>query len=129
MWRIFDKQSMTVKGPGITTTGIEWGIFVALAVARAARLRRLAAAGRAPARAAAAGRGEPVGARAGRAAEPVGSRAVRERRRAPARPHARRAPSASRGWLSARPRHLDEDPTVADSEQLTIPLDARRRRG
>ena len=33
VWRIFDKQSLTVKGPGISTTGIEWGILVALAVA------------------------------------------------------------------------------------------------
>ena len=30
---MFDKASTTVKGPGITTTGVEWGIFVALGVA------------------------------------------------------------------------------------------------
>lgn len=33
VWRIFDKQSTSVRGPGATTSGIEWGIFVALGVA------------------------------------------------------------------------------------------------
>jgi hypothetical protein len=33
VWRIFDKTSTSVHGPGATTSGIEWGIFVALAVA------------------------------------------------------------------------------------------------
>jgi hypothetical protein len=33
IWRIFDKQGTNVTGPGATTSGIEWGIFVALAVA------------------------------------------------------------------------------------------------
>jgi hypothetical protein len=33
VWRIFDKQGTHVTGPGATTSGIEWGIFVALAVA------------------------------------------------------------------------------------------------
>jgi hypothetical protein len=33
VWRVFDKQGATVKGPGATASGIEWGIFVALAVA------------------------------------------------------------------------------------------------
>ena len=33
VWRIFDKTSTSVRGPGATTSGIEWGIFVALAVA------------------------------------------------------------------------------------------------
>jgi hypothetical protein len=32
-WRIFDKQSVNVHGPGTSVSGIEWGIFVALAVA------------------------------------------------------------------------------------------------
>jgi hypothetical protein len=32
-WRIFDKQGATAKGPSATTSGIEWGIFVALAAA------------------------------------------------------------------------------------------------
>jgi hypothetical protein len=33
VWRIFDKQGTHVTGPGATTSGIEWGIFVALGVA------------------------------------------------------------------------------------------------
>jgi hypothetical protein len=33
VWRIFDKQSVDIHGPGTTVSGIEWGIFVALAVA------------------------------------------------------------------------------------------------
>ena len=33
VWRIFDKQGTSVHGPGATTSGIEWGIFVALGVA------------------------------------------------------------------------------------------------
>jgi hypothetical protein len=32
-WRIFDKQGATTKGPSATTSGIEWGIFIALAAA------------------------------------------------------------------------------------------------
>lgn len=33
VWRIFDKQSVNVHGPGTSISGIEWGIFAALAVA------------------------------------------------------------------------------------------------
>ncbi|MDQ6820639.1 MAG: hypothetical protein M3076_09950 [Actinomycetota bacterium] len=33
VWRIFDKQGTQVTGPGATTSGVEWGIFVALGVA------------------------------------------------------------------------------------------------
>ena len=33
VWRIFDKQGATTNGPSATTSGIEWGIFVALAAA------------------------------------------------------------------------------------------------
>ncbi len=33
IWRIFDKQSTDLHGQGATISGIEWGIFVALAVA------------------------------------------------------------------------------------------------
>ncbi len=33
VWRIFDKQGATTSGPATTTSGIEWGIFVALAAA------------------------------------------------------------------------------------------------
>jgi hypothetical protein len=31
IWRIFDKQTASVHGPGVSISGIEWGIFVALA--------------------------------------------------------------------------------------------------
>ncbi|MHB8657814.1 MAG: hypothetical protein ACYC91_07635 [Solirubrobacteraceae bacterium] len=33
IWRIFDKQSVAIRGPGTEISGIEWGIFFALAVA------------------------------------------------------------------------------------------------
>ncbi len=33
VWRIFDKPSVSVQGVGTQVSGIEWGIFVALAVA------------------------------------------------------------------------------------------------
>jgi hypothetical protein len=33
VWRIFDKQGATTTGQSATTSGIEWGIFVALAAA------------------------------------------------------------------------------------------------
>src|SRR5262249_3077886 len=33
VWRIFDKQGATTNGPSATTSGVEWGIFVALAAA------------------------------------------------------------------------------------------------
>jgi hypothetical protein len=33
VWRIFDKQGAITKGPSATTSGIEWGIFIALAAA------------------------------------------------------------------------------------------------
>lgn len=33
IWRIFDKQSVAVRGPGTAVSGIEWGIFFALAAA------------------------------------------------------------------------------------------------
>jgi hypothetical protein len=31
VWRIFDKQTTSIRGPGASISGIEWGIFVALA--------------------------------------------------------------------------------------------------
>ena len=33
VWRIFDKQGASTNGPAATTSGVEWGIFVALAAA------------------------------------------------------------------------------------------------
>jgi len=118
VWRIFDKQSMTtVRGPGITTIGIEWGIFVALAVGGllAYSGSRLRAAHRPepplP------GELEPVREAAPPELPPDDAASVTVRRERPT------------GWLSAPPRHRAEDPTVADGEQLTIPLDAGEPRG
>jgi len=33
VWRILDKESVSVRGPGTSVSGVEWGIFLALAVA------------------------------------------------------------------------------------------------
>jgi hypothetical protein len=33
IWRTFDKEGTSIHGAGATTSGIEWGIFVALGVA------------------------------------------------------------------------------------------------
>src|SRR5947209_4258450 len=33
VWRMFDKQGAITRGPSATTSGIEWGIFIALAAA------------------------------------------------------------------------------------------------
>ena len=33
VWRIFDKQGATTNGPSATSSGVEWGIFIALAAA------------------------------------------------------------------------------------------------
>ena len=33
VWRIFDKQGATTHGPSATSSGVEWGIFMALAAA------------------------------------------------------------------------------------------------
>jgi hypothetical protein len=33
VWRIFDKQGASTSGPSATTSGIEWGIFIALGAA------------------------------------------------------------------------------------------------
>jgi hypothetical protein len=33
VWRMFDKQGATTHGPSATTSGIEWGIFIALGAA------------------------------------------------------------------------------------------------
>jgi hypothetical protein len=33
VWRILDKENVRVSGPGATASGVEWGIFLALAIA------------------------------------------------------------------------------------------------
>lgn len=124
VWRIFDKQSTTIHGPGADISGIEWGIFVALAVAAF-----LAYSG---SRIRAAHRPEPPlpGEEPAPRPDPSGPSVV-----------ARRGPSAPsvedrRAW-TPRPVAADEPRTKplgagatpaarrlrAPDEQLTIPLD------
>ena len=59
IWRIFDKQGGTAHGQHATTYGIEWGIFVALAVA-ACSPTPARGSGPPTARAPAAGRDDPA---------------------------------------------------------------------
>jgi hypothetical protein len=135
MWRIIDKQSAHVSGPGATVSGVEWGIFIALAVAAL-----LTYAG---SRIRAAGRPEPA------LAEddydfPMPSRRTRERR--PSRGEAtrrdeasgrteaggrteaaRRAESARRADRRKRRAAASPPPASAPSAE-TKPTRVRRRR-
>ena len=61
IWRIFDKQGATTNGPSATSSGVEWGIFVALDRRGVPDLQRLADPGRPPARAAPPRRGPRAG--------------------------------------------------------------------
>ena len=61
VWRIFDKQGATTNGPAATTSGIEWGIFVALGAGGVPRLQRLEDPRGPSPRAAAPGRGHGAG--------------------------------------------------------------------
>jgi hypothetical protein len=133
VWRIFDKQSTSVHGAGATISGIEWGIFVALAVAAflvygGSRIR--ASHRPEPPLPGERGSATPAGAPYGDAGEgelrsPGPMQA--EPGAAPPRPPSRRAP----GWLTAPPRHrLSEQPRSADptppekprSEAPTLPV-------
>ena len=118
VWRIFDKQGTSVHGPGATTSGIEWGIFVALGVAALPHLRRLADPRRPSARAAAA-----RGAATRRRLRLRQMRAAPELRRvaAPASPGPsprRRRPSATARAADAPPRartaRLEDPPASED---------------
>jgi hypothetical protein len=171
IWRIFDKQGGAAQGQNATTYGIEWGIFIALAIAVGLTYAgsRIRAAHRPepplP------GEDDPVPApRAPISPAPptdmpvLKARVVSARRAAPtptpvpAEPAAPAAPSApgpvefvpsepaefvprrrtdrpsstrprpsgerERGWLSARPQHLDEnaDPAPAEDTDATLPV-------
>jgi len=105
VWRIFDKQSVAVHGPGATVSGIEWGIFVALGVAAL-----LAYAG---SRIRAAHTPEPP--LPGEELASVKSGPVPP---IPPRPDPQPRPA---GWLSAPPKQRPRP--VAAPEQLTIPLE------
>lgn len=149
VWRILDKQGAHVSGPGAAASGVEWGIFVALAVAAG-----LTYAG---SRIRAAGTPEPPLPedeidfsplpRRSRRAEP----AVRDRRPgrrptapasaepAPVRPRRPRAQPSAAGFPVPEP--LEDPPTLrlgrraaprpasepATEEQLTIPFEDGER--
>jgi hypothetical protein len=120
VWRIFDKQGATTSGPSATTSGIEWGIFVALAAAAF-----LAYAG---SRIRAAHRPEPP--LPGENTAPAGSSAaatttVREGRTPPA---AGRKATARAGHREATaPAGAAKATTAARSATAAAPEDAPRR--
>ena len=141
VWRMFDKEGTTGHGQYVTTSGIEWGIFIALGVAvllayAGTRIRlgaraRAAAAGRRPPAGAARGPPRP-GVRAAtpaarsqparaRAAPRAGRRARTELRRA-GRDRVRRSPRAADDPAGARAptRRRIQQPSDAD-DQLTDP--------
>jgi hypothetical protein len=98
IWRIFDKQSASVHGPGATASGIEWGIFVALGVAVFLTYS-----------------GNRI--RAAHSPEPPlpGERRERSARPAP--------PTATPPFRDQPPAPARSKPKPQPSEQLTIPLD------
>ncbi len=181
IWRIFDKQGGAAHGQNVTTYGIEWGIFVALAIAIGLILAgsRIRAAHRpepplpgdedpqpssgapsappAPempileARIVPPERSEdatvkrtpatrapmPEPADRGRALDagpvefvPAEPAEFVPRRRKPERPPEPHADERPRGWLTARPTHLDEKPPApapANDPDATLPTPRRRR--
>ncbi len=136
IWRIFDKESTSIRGPGAAISGVEWGIFVALGVAallayagsriRAAHRPEPPLPGEAEIRSPARPSG-PVGTEA--ESEPPPARLPEEPppTRSSARPRRARADEGefrTPGWLTARPKHLDEETKIqASEEELTIPLE------
>ena len=125
VWRIFDKQGATTSGPSATTSGIEWGIFIALGAAAflAYAGSRIRAAHRpepplpgedtAPAgsSAAAVTTAAEAAAVTARAAETATRRAVPPRRRPRSAPSARAAPPP----YMAPPAGADRPPRASDS--------------
>jgi hypothetical protein len=128
IWRIFDKQGTGSHGQYATTSGIEWGIFVALAVAAL-----LTYAG---SRIRAAHQPEPplpgedgpdfgfnVRASRSRPATPAAEAATVPRRRRPTSASAPPQPGASPqrerpvGWLTARPGAASDQPRAAGRDQ------------
>jgi hypothetical protein len=117
VWRIFDKQGAVARGPSATTSGIEWGIFVALAAAAF-----LAYSG---SRIRAAHRPEPP--LPGSDGPPAGSSAaattvVMRRREPPARAaDPREAPTESRP--ADRPRRPRRSPAASELFEHVVPED------
>jgi hypothetical protein len=108
VWRIFDKQGTSSAGQFATTSGIEWGIFIALAVAAL-----LAYAGT---RIRAAHVPEPPV--PGERDDDQGPRPPRRPRRRPGPAEPPTAPETLQFAAPAKPARADE--------QLTIPLDDER---
>ena len=112
VWRIFDKQGATTNGPAATTSGIEWGIFVALGAAAF-----LAYSG---SRIRAAHRPEPP--LPGEDTAPAGSSA------AATLPGTSRPPEARRRREERRPRPSDERRPRPADERRPRPAEEQRRR-
>jgi hypothetical protein len=154
IWRIFDKQSTSIHGPGAAISGVEWGIFAALGVAAllayaGSRMRAAhrpepplpgeSAAGTdslGPSPQVAEPEPEPRQERPREARTSAQPPAAGQRSRASEgatdgefRASAQRARGSEDefrppGWLTARPKHLDEETELQpNEEQLTIPLE------
>ena len=125
IWRIFDKQGGSTHGQDATTYGIEWGIFVALAIAAS-----LAYAGsriRASHRPEPPLPGEPDDRDrnpAGAGGDPADSPQLVIRRAKPGEAAgAQSVPRREQGWLTARPDDRDPDQRRATTSR---PADERR---
>ncbi len=124
VWRILDKQSAHVSGPGATVSGVEWGIFIALAVAAL-----LTYAG---SRIRAAGTPEPslpdddydfpLPARRGRQAAPARTEAARRAERQARREAAREKRGAGSGATTSTPASA----AAAGAAPQTRPTRVRR---
>ena len=103
IWRIFDRQVATTNGPSATSSGVEWGIFIALAAGAfltysGSRIR-------------AAHRPEPP--LPGEDHAPAGSNAAADTTTEPRRPRERRSEPRRRA-RTPRPVSADRPVSVAD---------------
>ncbi len=139
VWRIFDKQSASIHGPGATISGIQWGILVALGVSvllaysgmriRGAHRPEPPLPGEAPTvpsrgPAGPAGPALPGDLRASSGpARDQDETPANDNQPAPSRETPRPASPQRRpvGWLTAKPGRPPQPPGGED--QLTIPLD------
>jgi hypothetical protein len=113
IWRIFDKQVATTNGPSATSSGVEWGIFIALAAGAfltysGSRIR-------------AAHRPEPP--LPGEDHAPAGSNAAADTTTEPRRPRERRNEPRRRA-RAPRPVSADRPVSVAD-RRPAAPADRR----
>ena len=124
IWRIFDRQVATTNGPSATSSGVEWGIFIALAAGAfltysGSRIR-------------AAHRPEPP--LPGEDHAPAGSNAAADTTTEPRRPRERRSEPRRRA-RTPRPVSADRPVSVADrrpaapaDRRPAAPADRPRRR-